>query len=100
MATTLLQVRVDESLKDDAARVFDELGIDTSTAIRMFLKRSVAVNGIPFSMTLPERTYKAEAGLEALRGLSELSAAQGLSNMSLDEINAEIELARKETGKA
>ena len=45
MATALLQVRIEESLKDDAARLFESLGIDTSTAVRMFLKRAVMENG-------------------------------------------------------
>ena len=47
MATSLLQVRVDDSLKDEAAQVFENLGIDISTAVRMFLKRAVMENGIP-----------------------------------------------------
>ncbi len=55
MATSLLQVRVEDSLKDEAAQVFDRLGIDTSTAVRMFLKRAIMENGIPFRMTLPNR---------------------------------------------
>lgn len=48
MATSLLQIRVDDALKDEAAQVFDNLGIDTSTAVRIFLKRAVMENGIPF----------------------------------------------------
>ena len=39
MATSLLQVRVEDSLKDEAARVFENLGIDTSTAVRMFFEK-------------------------------------------------------------
>ena len=56
MATALLQVRLEESLKNEAAQIFESLGIDTSTAIRMFLKRAVMDRGIPFSMTLPVET--------------------------------------------
>ena len=41
MGTSLLQVRIDDTLKNQAAEVFDNLGIDTSTAVRMFLKRVV-----------------------------------------------------------
>ena len=33
MATSLLQVRVEDSLKDEAAQVFERLGIDTSTDV-------------------------------------------------------------------
>ncbi|MBO7078577.1 MAG: type II toxin-antitoxin system RelB/DinJ family antitoxin, partial [Bacilli bacterium] len=38
---TVLQVRVDEELKNQAGAIYNELGMDLSTAIRMFLKRSV-----------------------------------------------------------
>ena len=58
MATTLVQVRIDDELKNQATAVYDALGIDLSTAVRMFLKRSVMVNGVPFSMTLPKGDYK------------------------------------------
>ena len=54
MPTTVMQVRVDEELKKQAAAVCEELGLDLPTAIRMFMKRTVLQNGIPFSMTLPK----------------------------------------------
>ena len=46
----IIQLRIDDDLKIQAVSVFEKLGIDLSSAIRMFLKRSVLVNGIPFSM--------------------------------------------------
>ena len=96
MATSLLQVRVEDSLKDQAAVVFENLGIDTSTAVRMFLKRAVMENGIPFKMTLPKTPYAAERGYRAMVEMSESAEKNGLSDMTLDEINAEIEASRKE----
>ncbi len=96
MATSLLQVRVEDSLKDEAARVFENLGIDTSTAVRMFLKRAVMDNGIPFRMTLPKEPYRAERGFRAMQEISETAEKKGLAELSLDEINAEIEASRAE----
>lgn len=55
MATTLVQVRIDDELKNQATAVYDALGIDLSTAVRMFLKRSVMVNGVPFNMNFAEK---------------------------------------------
>ncbi len=98
MSTSLLQVRVDDTLKEQAALVFENLGIDTSTAIRMFLKRAVMENGIPFRMTLPKAPYNAERGYRAMVEISEESEANGVSDMSLDEINAEIEASRASRG--
>lgn len=96
MATTLLQVRVEDSLKEEAAQVFERLGIDTSTAVRMFLKRAILENGIPFRMTLPKTPYNAERGYRAMVEIGEAAEKNGLSGMSLDEINAEIEASRRE----
>ncbi|MBP1532949.1 MAG: type II toxin-antitoxin system RelB/DinJ family antitoxin [Ruminococcus sp.] len=54
MSTSVIQVRVDDELKAQAGAVFDELGLDFSTAFRLFLKKCVTVNGIPF-MLINER---------------------------------------------
>ena len=96
MTTSLLQVRVDNSLKDKATQVFENLGIDISTAVRMFLKRSVMDNGIPFRMTMPKEDYKATRGYRAMQEISENAAKNGLADMSLDEINSEIDAYRAE----
>ncbi len=95
MATTLVQVRVDDELKDQATALYDALGIDLSTAVRMFLKRSIMVNGIPFNMTLSQSDIKAERAARALRELSNAAKANGTSDMTLEEINAEIDAVRK-----
>ena len=95
MATTLVQVRIDDELKNQATAVYDALGIDLSTAVRMFLKRSVMVNGVLFNMTLPKNDYKAERAARALQELSNAAVGNGTSEMSLEEINAEIEAVRK-----
>lgn len=95
MATTLVQVRVDEDLKNQAATVYDALGLDLSTAVRMFLKRSVMLKGVPFSMTLSESELKAEKAAKALLVLNREAEKNGTSEMSFDEINAEIEEVRK-----
>lgn len=96
MATSLLQVRIEDSLKEEAAQVFERLGIDTSTAVRMFLKRAVMENGIPFRMTLPKMPYIADRGYRAMVEISEAAEKNGVSDMTLDEINAEIEASRQE----
>jgi DNA-damage-inducible protein J len=96
MSTSLLQVRVEDSLKDEANQIFEELGIDMSTAVRMFLKRSVMENGIPFKMTLPRNDYNAERGYRAMVEIEEASEKNGLSDMSLEEINEEINASRRE----
>ena len=38
MSTALIQVRIDEQLKDDVVALYEGMGIDISTAIRIFFK--------------------------------------------------------------
>ena len=46
MAT--IQVRVDDSTKAAVDSLFSSLGLDTSTAVRIFLMSSLESNGLPF----------------------------------------------------
>lgn len=39
---------VDDSTKQEADRLFASLGLDTATAIQIFLKASIENDGIPF----------------------------------------------------
>ncbi|MCD0155054.1 type II toxin-antitoxin system RelB/DinJ family antitoxin, partial [Streptococcus agalactiae] len=43
-------VRVDVQLKDDATKLFQSLGLDMSTAVKMFLIQSVKTQSIPFEI--------------------------------------------------
>lgn len=45
-----IQVRVDDELKKKSDALFKDLGTDTTTAIRIFLKQAVAANGFPFAI--------------------------------------------------
>ena len=62
----------------------------------MFLKRSVMVNGIPFSMILDEKANDPETATKAMKNMNEYAKKSGASNMTLEEINAEISAYRKE----
>ena len=96
MATSIVQFRIDDDLKNQATELYDRLGIDLSTAMRMFLKRSVSVNGSPFSMVLPKEDYSASKALEFMEELNKSASDNGMDKMSLDEINSEISSFRAE----
>jgi len=82
MAKTI-QVRVDDELKESADLLFTSLGLDTSTAVRMFLVASIDAGGIPFAITRGvdrEATIR-EAIAYRKAGGRFLTAAQSLENM-------------------
>ena len=96
MANSLIQLRIDDKLKAEATDIFEKLGLDLSTAIRIFLTRSVEERGIPFTMKLDTERYKAEAAIRAMREISKPAETNGIADMTLDEVNAEINAARNE----
>jgi addiction module RelB/DinJ family antitoxin len=46
----LLQIRVDDKLKAAADSIFAGMGLDTSTAVRMFLTAAVETRSLPFDV--------------------------------------------------
>ena len=89
MAATVVQVRMDEELKEQSSLLFEELGLDLPTAIRIFLKKSLAVSGIPFEVQseVPNvATRKAMENVERGVGLSRpFSSVQEL----MEDLNAD-----------
>ncbi len=88
---TLIQFRADKALKQEVAAIYEQLGMDLPTALRIFLVKSKQAKGLPFDATLPEFVTREEA-LSAFYRLRE--EAQKLPEMSLDDINNEIAAVR------
>ena len=51
MKTVNVTVRMERQTRDDAAKLFSELGISTPQAINMFLKQAVREQRIPFEVS-------------------------------------------------
>jgi DNA-damage-inducible protein J len=95
MANTLVQFRAEETTRIRATGICEKLGIDLQTYLRMCMSRLVQENGIPFSMRLTEGAQE-NPGLRGMKAASRIAAENGISDLSLDEINAEIAAARAE----
>ena len=52
MAMSILQIRVDDNLKNEVSDLFERLGMDIPTAVRMYLKAIVRENGLPIRTKL------------------------------------------------
>ena len=51
MARTSTNISLDPQLKHDSQELFADLGLALSTAITLFLKQSLRVQGLPFAVT-------------------------------------------------
>lgn len=51
MARTSTNISLDPQLKHDSQELFADLGLDLSTAITLFLKQSLRVQGLSFAVT-------------------------------------------------
>ena len=56
---TTLNIRIDENLKNKASKTFAGMGLDMSTAIKMFLHQSVKENTLPFHPTNNPKVIRA-----------------------------------------
>ena len=57
MANAVLQTRIDKATKDQAEDLFESLGLDITTAIRLFLKQAINQRCIPFDIVPPQREF-------------------------------------------
>ena len=54
MATTNFSVRLDSDLKKRSEAIYGALGINLTTAINVFLRKSLTVGGFPFDVRIDE----------------------------------------------
>lgn len=76
--TKTYSLRLDEKTRSDAQKVFDGLGMDFSTGIKVYLKQVIKTNSIPFELT------NQTSGLE--RSLAELHNGNYKSFNSVDDL--------------
>ncbi len=63
-------MRIDDSLKTDASELFEELGLNMTTAFTCFLKKCLAVGGLPFKIGRERRN---EQLIEAIKEAEEIA---------------------------
>ena len=60
MKNAYINTRVDSKTKSEAEAILNELGINISTAINMFLSQIILKEGIPFEVCKPKTNKKRE----------------------------------------
>ena len=87
--TTNLNIRIDKSIKDQAEEIFNELGLNMTTAVNMFLKTAIREHGIPFELKLDVPNETTAAAIEEGRKLMFNNSTTRYSSM--DDIKAALE---------
>lgn len=72
-----INFRVDDDLKRNAERAFDDMGINMSTALNIFLKRVVRENRIPFDLS-GDPFYSEENLSELKKRITEIESGKAI----------------------
>ena len=54
MSKTSMSIRLDSEVKEQAQQMFNNLGMDMTTAINIFLRQAIQYQGLPFDVRLDE----------------------------------------------
>ena len=78
MATTNFSVRLDSDLKKRSEAIYGELGINLTTAINVFLRKSLTVGGFPFDVRIDEPNRETTLALLEADKISKDPSVKGL----------------------
>ena len=90
MSKTNLNISTDKAIKDHAEEIFNELGMNMTTAVNMFLRTAIREHGIPFELKLEVPNNTTTAAIEEGRKMLSDPSAPRYSNM--DALKAALEV--------
>ena len=62
-----VNIRIDDDLKARADNIFEELGINMTTAFTLFIRQTIRQGGIPFEITTRTDPFYNEENLRVVR---------------------------------
>lgn len=86
---SMLHVRVDDETKEKATVALDAMGLSVSEAVRLFLRRVVADQAIPFDLKVPNAETRA-----AMAEADEITASRRVRFASADELFSDLGKSR------
>ena len=91
-------MRVDDTLKKKFDMICDDFGFTSTAAITVFMKTVVRERRIPFEIKASGREQINKEAWEAFLEMRTQAAAAGVQDLTLDEINAEMQNAINRAG--
>lgn len=95
MAQTAMTIRMDNDLKVQFDALCDQFGMSTNTAINIFARAVVRSRRIPFIIEAPNKEEVINKGKSAFDEIRAMAMRGELPELTLEEINEEIRLARE-----
>lgn len=71
MAKVSTNISIDADLKKASQELYSDLGMDLSTAVTIFLKQSLRVQGLPFAVTRENLNVETAAALNEYYAMKE-----------------------------
>ncbi len=81
MAMTNLNIKIEETIKEQAEEIYKELGLNMTTAINMFLRSTIGEHGIPFNLKLNVPNDTTIAAIKEGKKLLNDSTTKGYSSI-------------------
>ncbi len=88
MGTTNINIRVDSEVKQKAEAIFNELGLNMSTAMNMFLRYSIRYGGIPFDLRLDLPNEETQAAIDDVNKNRNMSKTFDSVEALMEDLNA------------
>lgn len=81
MATTNISIRMDTELKAEADALFEQLGMNISTAFNIFVRQAVRDGGIPFKVSLRQPKKETIAAMLEAEKIAKDASIKGYKDL-------------------
>lgn len=89
MNTVATQIRVNAEIKKSAKAIFDQLGLDFSSAVNLFLFQCVLRGGLPFAVEVPNYNKETLLAMSEAKSVSRDPNAKEYAD--LEELKKDLE---------
>jgi DNA-damage-inducible protein J len=81
MSTVQTQIRIDSGVKKQANELFNELGLDMSGAVNIFLRQCILRGGLPFKVEVPQYSKELLSAADEAKRISRDPDVPGYTSM-------------------
>jgi addiction module RelB/DinJ family antitoxin len=95
--TATNNIVIDPAIMSEADSILGRMGMNLNTAVNVFVRQVIQEQAIPFRIQIATSDTQARENVKAaLKAMQEESVKNGTSEMTMEEINAEIAACRQE----